>query len=253
MLLLYLIWTRTQYYSKLKSHNGVVSRKIISRGSGVDRCGIPGGFSAIKPGPDDRQSGIRPHFSAKLYHIIKNFLKIVEIHVWTNNQFRERKKEVLALGFINNKYDVSQTVDDNEVVAMIQRWRIGSDDEEEDFYDTEEEDMEEETSLKATSNKYLKRDNVPTEEVVNIINDMRVEQKETEDAMDWERMKADVAKNFKETLGLSTDKEFKDWSMEKNNFMLLGHKIISEVEQSEMLRGYVMISMRGSKYLVILV
>ncbi|RGB33893.1 hypothetical protein C1646_761180 [Rhizophagus diaphanus] len=123
---------------------------------------------------------------------------------------------------------IPKNVEDHEVVEMINRWRIaGSDDNVNSSEESEEE--EEEISEKVTSSKHLKRDNVPTEEVVEIINYMRVEQK----------MKADIAWDFRETLGLKSDKE---WSMVKNNFMLLGHKIISEVEQSEMLKVYTMLN-----------
>ncbi|RGB36262.1 hypothetical protein C1646_697563, partial [Rhizophagus diaphanus] len=62
--------------------------------------------------------------------------------------------------------------------------------------------------------------------------------KETENEMDWEKLKADVAWDIKDSYDLSSDKEFKEWSMKKNNFMLLGQKIISEAEKSEILKEY---------------
>ncbi|RGB39208.1 hypothetical protein C1646_690410 [Rhizophagus diaphanus] len=66
--------------------------------------------------------------------------------------------------------------------------------------------------------------------------------KETENEMDWEKMKADVAWDIKDSYDLSSDKEFKEWSMKKNNFMLLGQKIISEAEKSEILKEYTMLN-----------
>ncbi|RGB36592.1 hypothetical protein C1646_696817 [Rhizophagus diaphanus] len=66
--------------------------------------------------------------------------------------------------------------------------------------------------------------------------------KETVNEMEWEKLKSDVVWDIKDSYSLSSDKEFKEWSMKKNNFMLLGQKIISEAEKSEILKEYTMLN-----------
>ncbi|RGB40040.1 hypothetical protein C1646_664185, partial [Rhizophagus diaphanus] len=149
-------------------------------------------------------------------------------------------------------YQLPKSLTDDEVVEMVNQWRLDSDKEEEDS------DASDKEVANTSTNRQLKRDNVQPEEVVEIIKDMRVKKqekrkekvaytpykkstnnsdqmknlkeklseldeifKETENEMDWEKMKADVVWDINVSYDLSSDKEFKEWSMKKNNFMLL--------------------------------
>ncbi|RGB29191.1 hypothetical protein C1646_766904 [Rhizophagus diaphanus] len=98
-----------------------------------------------------------------------------------------------------------------------------------DSNNNDKEENEVKVPEKAISSKELKCNSVSIEKVVNIIKDMRGKQKHGL----LEKHSICLTNN---------DQEFKDWLMKKHNFMLLGHKIISEAEQSKMLRTYTMLN-----------
>ncbi|PKK76160.1 hypothetical protein RhiirC2_845429 [Rhizophagus irregularis] len=144
------------------------------------------------------------------------------------------------------------TFNEDEVVGLIKQWRM---DEADNNSDTEDEEEEKPDASASSSKSSLKRDNVLTEEVVDIINKLRTDEKfkyvrykesDNDSGAVIKKMK-ELAEIFETTSRLEglprTSKwfkgrrEIKEWTKDTDNFIVFGRKIISLAEQSEILRN----------------
>jgi hypothetical protein len=111
----------------------------------------------------------------------------------------------------------------------------------------------------------LRKDNVAPDEVVEIIKDYRIKEKikyvqyqasthegsltdklmevrgifeQTSNEMEWEKINTDALKEVSRENKIDSLEKAKEWAMEKNNFFLLGQRIIGLAEQSKIFAEY---------------
>ncbi|PKC12968.1 hypothetical protein RhiirA5_461634 [Rhizophagus irregularis] len=147
---------------------------------------------------------------------------------------------------------ISKTPDENEVVEMIKNWRVG------------EENTPGHNRTSEKKERKLKTDNVAPEEVVDIIKDYRTSNKikyvqyqvsthdvlvdklkevkdifnQTSNEMEWDKINAEAIHAIRREHGISSQEEARKWAMDKNNFFLVGNKIISLAEQTKIFQEY---------------
>ncbi|PKK69539.1 hypothetical protein RhiirC2_850647 [Rhizophagus irregularis] len=148
------------------------------------------------------------------------------LNLWPNRQYVELDK--FADERIKKK-SVDKPIDEEEVVNLIKKWIVGDD------LEVEKEENKVETSKK----KNLKKDNIPTDGVVEVINKYRVD----------EKIKTEAIEEMKDVNGLKTDEEFKDWVKAGDQYNNLGRRIISLAEQSETLNHYTTLNENVTKRL----
>lgn len=159
---------------------------------------------------------------------------------------------------------------DEKIVNMIQAWRLKE--KEEKGSDNGDEDSEDGlglSCLEKSASEPLKRDNVAPDEVVEIIKELRGEEKrrfpytpyqasdnddfnsvkykmeeielifkQISNGMEWEKINVEALQSIKNEHGLTTPGEVKTWVLKTNNFLRLGQKIISIAEQSKIMSEY---------------
>ncbi|PKY55651.1 hypothetical protein RhiirA4_427666 [Rhizophagus irregularis] len=149
---------------------------------------------------------------------------------------------------------------EDEIVDLIKSWRL-----------QEKEETEGSTSDLSNNNFErenagpLKRDNVPTQEVVEIIKEYRTNEKikydqyktstndkdiktklqeiknifdQTSNEMEWEKINHQAASEIIKEVNLVGLEDLRVWALEKNNFFRIGEKIISLAEQNEIMNEY---------------
>ncbi|CAB4478998.1 unnamed protein product [Rhizophagus irregularis] len=148
---------------------------------------------------------------------------------------------------------INKTPDENKVVEMIKNWRVG------------EENTPDQNDTSENKGQQLKKDNVAPEEVVEIIKDYRTTNKikyvqyqesthdgslvdklkevkdifnQTSNEMEWEKINIEAVDELRKEKGINNWDEAKNWALEKNNFFLLGQKIISLAEKSKIFQEY---------------
>ncbi|GBC30853.2 hypothetical protein GLOIN_2v1881393 [Rhizophagus irregularis DAOM 181602=DAOM 197198] len=148
---------------------------------------------------------------------------------------------------------ISKTPDENEVVEMIKKWRVG------------EENTPDHNDTSENKGQQLKKDNVALEEAVDIIKDYRTTNKikyvqyqesthngslvdklmevkdvfdQLSNAMEWERINTEALRLVSKENKIDSMEKAKDWAMERNNFFHLGQRIISLAEQTKIFQEY---------------
>ncbi|EXX54305.1 hypothetical protein RirG_235810 [Rhizophagus irregularis DAOM 197198w] len=168
--------------------------------------------------------------------------------------FASRKESLLYPSKTEQTLRTSKTPDENEVVEMIKNWRVGEENTS-DHNDT--------TGNKGESSS-LRKDNVAPEEVVDIIKDYRTGNKikyvqyqesthevlmdklkevrnifdQTSNKMEWEKINDEAIHAIRREHGITSQEEARKWAMDKNNFFLVGNKIISLAEQTRIFQEY---------------
>ncbi|GET59600.1 hypothetical protein GLOIN_2v1881393 [Rhizophagus irregularis DAOM 181602=DAOM 197198] len=167
--------------------------------------------------------------------------------------FASRKESLLHPSKAEKPLRISKTPDENEVVEMIKNWRVG------------EENSSDQNDTSENKGQQLKKDNVAPEEVVEIIKDYRTTNKikyvqyqesthdgslvdklkevkdifnQTSNEMEWEKINIEAVDELRKEQGINNYDEAKNWALEKNNFFLLGQKIISLAEKSKIFQEY---------------
>ncbi|EXX76806.1 hypothetical protein GLOIN_2v1881393 [Rhizophagus irregularis DAOM 181602=DAOM 197198] len=167
--------------------------------------------------------------------------------------FASRKESLLHPSKEEKPVRISKTPDENEVVEMIKNWRVG------------EENTQDHNDTSENKRKQLKKDNVVPEEVVDIIKDYRTMNKikyvqyqesdhndslvdklmevkdvfdQTSNEMEWERINTEALYAVSMENSIDSLSRAKEWALEKNNFFLLGQKIISLAEKSKIFQEY---------------
>ncbi|EXX70099.1 hypothetical protein GLOIN_2v1790190 [Rhizophagus irregularis DAOM 181602=DAOM 197198] len=167
--------------------------------------------------------------------------------------FASRKESLLHPSKVEMPLGISKTPDKNEVVEMIKNWRVG------------EENNPDHNDTSKNKGQQLKKDNVATEEVVDIIKDYRTTNKikyvqyqesdhngslvdklmevknvfdQTSNEMEWERINTEALHLVSEENNIKSLEKAKAWAMERNNFFRLGQKIISLAEKTKIFQEY---------------
>ncbi|PKY17720.1 hypothetical protein RhiirB3_522194 [Rhizophagus irregularis] len=99
------------------------------------------------------------------------------------------------------KKSVDKPIDEEEVVNLIKKWIVGDDLEEE----------KEENKVETSKKKNLKKDNIPTDGVVEESDNNDLEEITTSNDMEWAYIRTEAIEEMKDANGLKTDEEFKDW------------------------------------------
>ncbi|EXX72946.1 hypothetical protein RirG_064640 [Rhizophagus irregularis DAOM 197198w] len=168
--------------------------------------------------------------------------------------FASRKESLLHPSKVEEKpLRISKTPDENEVVEMIKKWRVG------------EENTPDHNDTSENKGQQLKKDNVVPEEAVDIIKDYRTTNKikyvqyqesthngslidklmevkdvfnQLSNAMEWERINTEALRLVSKENKIDSMEKAKDWAMERNNFFHLGQRIISLAEQMKIFQEY---------------
>ncbi|GBC27581.2 hypothetical protein GLOIN_2v1881393 [Rhizophagus irregularis DAOM 181602=DAOM 197198] len=163
--------------------------------------------------------------------------------------FASRKESLLHPSKVEEKpLRISKTPDENEVVEMIKKWRVG------------EENTPDHNDTSENKGQQLKKDNVVPEEAVDIIKDYRTTNKikyvqyqesthngslidklmevkdvfnQLSNAMEWERINTEALHLVSKENKIDSMEKAKDWAMERNNFFHLGQRIINEKKIGE--------------------
>ncbi|CAB4481849.1 unnamed protein product [Rhizophagus irregularis] len=174
--------------------------------------------------------------------------------IYRELDFASRKESLLHPSKAEEKpLRISKTPDENEVVEMIKKWRVG------------EENTSDHNDTSENKGQQLKKDNVAPEEAVDIIKDYRTTNKikyvqyqesthngslvdklmevkdvfdQLSNAMEWERINTEALRLVSKENKIDSMEKAKDWAMERNNFFHLGQKIISLAEQTKIFQEY---------------
>ncbi|UZO01951.1 uncharacterized protein OCT59_020457 [Rhizophagus irregularis] len=167
--------------------------------------------------------------------------------------FASRKESLLHPSKADKPLRISKIPDENEVVEMIKKWRVG------------EENTPDHKDTSENKGQQLKKDNVAPEEAVDIIKDYRTTNKikyvqyqesthngslvdklmevkdvfdQMSNAMEWERINTEALRLVSKENKIDSMEKAKDWAMEKNNFFHLGQKIIRLAEKTKIFQEY---------------
>ncbi|PKK76004.1 hypothetical protein RhiirC2_707719 [Rhizophagus irregularis] len=148
-----------------------------------------------------------------------------------------------------------KTPDEEDVVEMIKKWRVGE----------EDTPGHNDDSGKKGQQSSLKKDNVAPVEVVEIIKDYRTTNKikyvqyqestnegslvekleevkdifnQTSNEMEWERINVEALTEIRKEHNIKDWEDAKNWALEANNFFRLGQKIISLAEKTKIFQEY---------------
>ncbi|PKY24316.1 hypothetical protein RhiirB3_471918 [Rhizophagus irregularis] len=132
---------------------------------------------------------------------------------------------------------ISKTPDENEVVEMIKNWRVGEDNTQDQI----------DTSGKKEEQVSLKKDNVAPEEVyqestheglVDKLKEVKEIFNQTSNEMEWNKINDEAINTIRSEHGITSHVEARKWAMDKNNFFLVGNKIISLAEKTKIFLEY---------------
>ncbi|PKC72244.1 hypothetical protein RhiirA1_452560 [Rhizophagus irregularis] len=140
-------------------------------------------------------------------------------------------------------------LEEKEVVNMIKDWRIREKEEEPESDDSSDNDLGI-NMMEKSADRPLQRDNIDTDEVVDIIRDYQTDRivynskkeqlkifEETSNMMEWEHINLQAVMEVKKENGFNiwdVSPKFKNWAMQTNNFLLLEeHRWTDEKEIGE--------------------
>ncbi|POG73962.1 hypothetical protein GLOIN_2v1771953 [Rhizophagus irregularis DAOM 181602=DAOM 197198] len=127
-----------------------------------------------------------------------------------------------------------QTPNEEEVVNLIQNWRLKDKEVASDASDSELgfDKLERENSVP------LKWDNIKTEEIELKLVELKDIFNQTSNEMEWEKINLQAVQDILQEHNLDGLENFRVWAMEKNNFFHVGNTIISLVEQNKIMEKY---------------
>ncbi|PKC63323.1 hypothetical protein RhiirA1_443404 [Rhizophagus irregularis] len=151
--------------------------------------------------------------------------------------FASRKESLLHPSKTEQPSRISKTPDENEVVEMIKNWRVGEDNTQDQI----------DTSGKKEEQVSLKKDNVAPEEVyqestheglVDKLKEVKDIFNQTSNEMEWNKINDEAINTIRSEHGITSHVEARKWAIDKNNFFLVGNKIISLAEKTKIFLEY---------------
>uniref|UniRef100_U9UPP4 Uncharacterized protein n=2 Tax=Rhizophagus irregularis TaxID=588596 RepID=U9UPP4_RHIID len=145
--------------------------------------------------------------------------------------FASRKESLLHPSKMEQPSRISKTPDENEVVEMIKNWRVGEDNTQDQI----------DTSGKKEEQVSLKKDNYQEsthEGLVDKLKEVKEIFNQTSNEMEWNKINDEAINTIRSEHGITSHVEARKWAMDKNNFFLVGNKIISLAEKMKIFLEY---------------